>query len=123
MLYKRFAPIFREKQEKHETWEWREAELEEFLLSEITWSHSKTLLLIDALDECSEPDVRRVVGFLESLSIRSIRTNVTLNICLSSRHYPTVSMKRTLKLVVRAERTRSRYICIYVGDQLKKGDR
>jgi hypothetical protein len=33
LLYERFLPHFREKEEKHEKWEWREAELKDFLLS------------------------------------------------------------------------------------------
>lgn len=71
--YDRFVLIFRKKYEMHQGgWEWREPELKEFLLSEIKQHLPKPLvLLVDALDECSEPHVRDVVGFLEELSVKA----------------------------------------------------
>ena len=52
-------------------------ELKNFLLSEMkTCQSTPLLLLIDALDECNESEVREVVVFLESLSINAIDANV-----------------------------------------------
>ncbi|KAL2126832.1 hypothetical protein VTI74DRAFT_150 [Chaetomium olivicolor] len=122
--YERFVPIFRKKKEIHrEDWEWREAELREFLLSEIQGGRSKPLLLlIDALDECSESHVRDIVGFLEELSVTASGAKTTLNICLSSRHYPHISMKRYRELVVEEREEHNEDIATYVRDKLTKRD-
>ncbi|KAH8694325.1 ankyrin repeat-containing domain protein [Phaeosphaeriaceae sp. PMI808] len=123
LLYERFLPRFRDKEKKHEKWKWREAELKDFLLSEIKTPQSKPLLFhIDALDECRESDVREVVEFLEELSINAVEANVTLNICLSSRHYPTISMKKRLEVVVEEKKEHNDDIARYVHDKLKKQD-
>jgi len=58
------------------------------------------LLLIDALDEYDELEVRQVVSFLELLSINAVSAEIPLNICLSSCHYPNIGMKKALELIV-----------------------
>ncbi|KAH6880741.1 ankyrin repeat-containing domain protein [Thelonectria olida] len=118
-MYERFVPLFRENQ-KYGTWEWREAELREFLLSEIEGCQSKLLFLIDALDECSDPEVEKVVSFLELLTAKAVHAGVTLDICLSSRHYPNVSMDRSLELDVDCSDEHDEDIQLYIQDKLKK---
>ncbi|RYP62609.1 hypothetical protein DL771_009652 [Monosporascus sp. 5C6A] len=81
------------------------------------------LLLIDALDECNRPDVEKVVNFLESLSVNAINTKVSLNICLSSRHYPDVNMEKTLELVMEETEEHHGDIAKYVKSSLKGGDK
>ncbi|KAK1241852.1 hypothetical protein MKX07_007675 [Trichoderma sp. CBMAI-0711] len=118
-IYEHFVPMFREKQRKYREWEWRDAELEKFLLSETQRCSRPMLLLIDALDECSESHVRKVVQFLEDLSIK---TNAPLNICLSSRHYPNITMKKHLQLVVETTRQHNEDIAVYVRKRLTYPD-
>ncbi|KAK3946492.1 hypothetical protein QBC32DRAFT_392167 [Pseudoneurospora amorphoporcata] len=87
--YQHFLPLFRRKKQLHIKLEWGEAELQEFLLSEMqTYQGKPLVLLVDALDECSELQVQDVVDFLELLSITYIRHGLNVSICLSSRHYP-----------------------------------
>ncbi|KAN0066790.1 Ankyrin repeat-containing domain protein [Elaphomyces granulatus] len=124
LLYERFLPMFRNNEKKHKAWDWREAELKDFLLLETKTPQTKPLLfLIDALDECSELHVRDVVKFLEDLSINAAGSDVTLNICLSSRHYPTISMKKNLELVVEEKKEHDEDIARYVCDNLTKRDK
>ncbi|RYO79300.1 hypothetical protein DL764_010029 [Monosporascus ibericus] len=120
-LYEHFVPLFRDKQEKHKKWgwEWRQSELKEFLLSEIKqWKSEPLLLLVDALDECNEEDVRAVVEFLERLSINAPDARATLSICLSSRHYPHISMERKLELTVETSKDHGEDIDTYVRETL-----
>ena len=120
MLYEQFVPMY-EKQNayREEGWEWQQSHLKNFILSVVRQRKSKPLLfLVDALDECEDRDVRDVVGFLESLSISAVRAGVTLRICLSSRHYPSVSMKKTLQLVVEMSDDHRQDIATYVGEKL-----
>jgi hypothetical protein len=98
-----FILRFREKQMMHEAGkiEWRISDLRDFIVSEITQRQPRPiLLLIDALDECSDSDVREVVAVLEMLSIKATQSGAILRICLSSRHYPSISMKKQLELIV-----------------------
>jgi len=94
LLRKHFRPMFLDKEKKHgKVWEWQIGELKSFLLSEMKKHQPRPLLLlVDALDECNEPDVREVVSFLELLSVNAINANTCLNIGLSSRHYPHISV-------------------------------
>ncbi|PVH69643.1 hypothetical protein DL98DRAFT_505506, partial [Cadophora sp. DSE1049] len=124
-IFERFIPIFHEKRRKHGAgeWEWRESELKEFILSEIQRHQtSPLLLLVDALDECNESDVRNVVKFLEELSIKAIGAKTTLNICLSSRHYPHISIEKRQELVVEKRREHDDDITKYVRAELTKLD-
>ncbi|KAJ4854325.1 ankyrin repeats (3 copies) domain-containing protein [Trichoderma breve] len=117
--YERFIPLFRDKQQKHTEWAWREPELQNFLLSETQYCPKPLVLFVDALDECSESHVRNLVRFLEDLSVKS---KVILNICLSSRHYPTISMEKHLELVVETTSEHDKDIIKYTGDKLTKID-
>ncbi|KAK4062361.1 hypothetical protein Trihar35433_9182 [Trichoderma harzianum] len=117
--YERFIPLFRNKRQKHTECAWREPELQDFLLSEILVCPKPLVLFVDALDECSESHVRSLVRFLEDLSIKA---KMTLNICLSSRHYPNISMEKHLELVVETTSEHNKDIIKYAGDKLTKID-
>jgi ankyrin repeat protein len=127
-LYERFVPVFREKVQVLEGFErtdveWLEAELVNYLLREIrACTQRPVLLLIDALDECKESEVEKVVEFLELLSLKAIGANVTMNICLSSRHYPNVGIDRALELIVEQREEHRQDIVLYVSHKLKKKD-
>lgn len=122
-LYEAFIPRFRMKERMHKTWEWYEEELKEFLLSNIKLCQPRPLLLLlDALDECNEAEVKRVISFLESLSNNAIDANVSLNICLSSRHYPNIRMQKKLELVIDDRKGHKEDITVYVRDKLPKED-
>ncbi len=75
-------------------------------------------LFIDALNECNEQEVRKVVEFLETLSIIATDADVALNICLFSRYYPHITVKKKLELIVKEEKEHEEDIRIYVQDKL-----
>jgi ankyrin repeat protein len=116
-----FIPTFLIKKTRHRAseWRWKTGELKEFLLMEYQRHHDKpTLLIIDALDECSDSDVQEVVDFLEDLSEYAIQSSSNLRICLSSRHYPTIDMKKKIELVVEQQAKHDRDISRYVQSKL-----
>ena len=125
LLCDRFIPMFLDKQKKHgREWEWQLRELEDFLRSESENARLKPLLLlVDALDECNEPEARRVVEFLESLSINAVKAKTSLNICLSSRHYPTIRMGKALELTVESKEGHDRDIVLYIQGKLRVDDK
>jgi hypothetical protein len=120
-LCERFIPMYLGKQKKHgKEWEWQVGELKSFLLSEMKKFQPKPLLLlVDALDECNESDVREVVSLLESLSVNAVGAKTHLNICLSSRHYPTISVGKKLELIVEEENGHDQDIVKYVQCKLR----
>lgn len=124
-LRRRFYYLFEDKQKKHGTvWEWHIGELKNFLLAEMAVSQGHpVLLLIDALDECNEREVRDVVSFIERLSQAACDAENTLSICLSSRHYPTISIKKSLTMELETQRDHDIDIYKYVVHNLKTSDR
>lgn len=122
-LYQRFLPVFHEKNRLHQKWEWRESELKEFLLSEMQVRQRRPLIILaDALDECNESQVRDVVRFLEQLSIACVINELNVCVCLSSRHYPNITMAKYQKLVVEGMKGHGADIAIYVHDNLTKSN-
>ncbi|KAF3907450.1 hypothetical protein ABW21_db0208293 [Orbilia brochopaga] len=119
-----FLPLFRDKQRKHgNSWEWSEGELESLLIELLPSLTRPALLLVDALDECNEPDARRVVSFLEELSLAGASApQCSMRICLSSRHYPTISMRKMLDLVMDNREGHAQDITTYVRDKLRVQD-
>ncbi|KAL9062649.1 MAG: hypothetical protein Q9157_008738 [Trypethelium eluteriae] len=124
-IHDHFLLRFHEKQMMQEGGrpEWRISDLRDFILSVIKQRRLKsTLLLIDALDECSESDVQDVIEMLEKLSVEAIRSEAELRICLSSRHYPSIDMKKKLELTVENNEQHRRDIIKYVTDQFEIDD-
>jgi ankyrin repeat protein len=124
LLRELFIPMYLDKRKKHQKWEWNEGELKNFLLSESKKCRPKpVVLLVDALDECDEADVRRVVSFLESLSTNAVNAKARFNICLSSRHYPNISMGKNLELIVEDRKEHDEDIARYIQHKLKGKDK
>ncbi|KAI6778040.1 uncharacterized protein J7T54_005827 [Emericellopsis cladophorae] len=106
--------------------DWSFSELRDFLIEVIRWQGTQNggavrrplLLLVDALDECSDDGVRTVVKMLETLSGCAAQANVTLRVCLSSRHYPTITIQKHLPLYVDNADGHSQDIAAYISDTL-----
>ena len=120
-LCRQFLPIFQDKRRKHGTnLQWHLGELRDFFLVLVERKAlPPTLLFIDALDECNDNEVRTVVSFLEDLSIKATKNDVPLNICLSSRHYPHISMKSKIEITVEHQDEHDQDISVYVNDKLR----
>ena len=73
---------------------WMTTEISEFFHSAISSPSSKPMcILIDALDECEEEGVRKIIRKLEE-SLENAHARVFgLKICVSSRYYPHISLR------------------------------
>ncbi|KAF4953747.1 hypothetical protein FGADI_5740 [Fusarium gaditjirri] len=81
-------------------WELREL-MEVFEMSSQLQSWRPTILLLDGLDEGSTEEVRTLVSFFKQhIFTEDPRAMSKLRICLSSRHYPTITMDDCLELFV-----------------------
>jgi hypothetical protein len=74
---------------------------------------------IDALDECDEQQIREMVEFLEHLGSQTARSGRSLRICLSSRHYPHVTIRRGISLNLDGHHGHNRDIAVYIKSALK----
>ncbi|KUL91240.1 hypothetical protein ZTR_01767 [Talaromyces verruculosus] len=120
-FYNAFVLIYRRKGMFPGQWNWRQSELKDFLQSHLKRTKLKLIILVDALDECSRNDIASVVSFLESLSLDAVDAGTNLRICLSSRPYPNVSMKRNLVFALDNNADHDEDIKRYVGAKLKTG--
>lgn len=60
-----------------------------------------------------------MVGFLESLSISAFRGGIPLEICLSSRYYPSIRIDKVVELAVEKSLKHQTDIAKYIGERLR----
>ncbi|KAK1994295.1 hypothetical protein LX36DRAFT_713969 [Colletotrichum falcatum] len=77
---------------------------------------------IDALDECSEEEVREMLGFFEELGKRAALNKALLYACFSSRHYPHIRIDHGVKLTLEAQAGHAKDLEDYVRTKLKSED-
>ncbi|KAK3984172.1 hypothetical protein QBC44DRAFT_375483 [Cladorrhinum sp. PSN332] len=98
--------------------QWTRPELESFLRSIFgDCKPRRTFVFLDALDECDEETVRDVVYLLADIAQLALDRGISLNICLSSRHYPTISIPNCPEIVV--EGSNKADISTYVHNRLR----
>jgi ankyrin repeat protein len=93
------------------------------LLEEAIQSLEKVSIMcfIDALDECDEDEIRDMVQFFEHIGDLSIERGVRLLICFSSRHYPHITIRKGLELVLEGHEGHSQDLASYIETELKIG--
>lgn len=102
----------------HEHITWTITELQEFLVEVcVATKRPELCLVVDALDEGSDSDVRALVSFLEDLS-NFAKNRSPLRMCLSSRHYPHITVRKGLSLVVEEQREHNEDVRTYVRNKL-----
>lgn len=80
---------------------WAEKELRVFFESRLTQQTQKrTFIFIDALDECDERGIRSVAYFWREITKSAYERGIDLNVCLSSRHFPTISLSDCPEIIV-----------------------
>jgi hypothetical protein len=61
---------------------------------ELEQGHCHLTCFIDALDECTEDDVRKLLKSLGHLSYSAQEEGIDLRVCFSSRHYPNITFEK-----------------------------
>jgi ankyrin repeat protein len=74
---------------------------------------------VDALDECTEDDIQEMVSFFEDLCEHSAEKGIQLYVCFASRHYPYISIDRSVSLVLEDQDGHKEDISKYVQKKLK----
>ncbi|KAH0385537.1 purine and uridine phosphorylase, partial [Aureobasidium melanogenum] len=78
---------------------------------------------VDALDECENnvDHVREMVRFFEDLGECALRDNIRFLVCFSSRHYPHITIHKSIELVLEVEAGHSEDITKYIRSRLRIG--
>ena len=75
------------------------------------------MVFVDALDECTDEDVREVVRSFEECALKARKSMSHLDICWSSRHYPHIGVKSCC-FELRMEDQNAPDIASYIEQQL-----
>jgi hypothetical protein len=76
------------------------------------------VLIIDALDECDQKEVRSMTYFLGSFAETTELQGVSLNTCFASRHYPSITVRFCEALVVEQSKGHTQDILMYARDSM-----
>ncbi|MBE3050493.1 hypothetical protein IMZ48_49965, partial [Candidatus Bathyarchaeota archaeon] len=95
---------------------WQEEELRYFLqLVYGDGSAPHTVIFIDALDECGDSHARSLAFEFRKLTMSASEAGVALDVCLSSRLFPSITVGRCLELFM--EHSNSPDIAAYVDER------
>ncbi|KAF1956471.1 HET-domain-containing protein [Byssothecium circinans] len=92
--------------------------LEDSILS---LGQSSVICFIDALDECEEEQVRDMIQFFERIGELAVSSRIQFRVCFSSRHYPHITIKNGLDLVLEGQEGHTQDITNYLESELKIG--
>lgn len=99
---------------------WTEAELKNAFESVIMrQTGRKTTILIDAVDECDSNRVRDITYFWRKITKSAYAARIDLNVCLSSRHFPSVTISDCSEIIM--EQCNSRDIATYLSQRFEVG--
>lgn len=82
---------------------------------------SSVVCFIDALDECEETQVRDMIQFFEHIGNLAVSNDIRFQVCFSSRHYPYITIRHGLELVLEGQEGHTQDITNYVETELKIG--
>jgi ankyrin repeat protein len=80
---------------------------------------SSVVCFIDALDECEEEQVRDMIQFFERIGDLAVLNGIHFQVCFSSRHYPYITIRNGLELVLEGQEGHSQDITNYIKTELK----
>lgn len=82
---------------------------------------SSVVCFIDALDECKEEQVRDMIQFFEHIGDLAVSNGICFQVCLSSRHYPHITIRNGLELILERQEGHSQDIVKYIKTELNIG--
>jgi hypothetical protein len=100
--------------------DWEEAELKTVFQQAIFREKSKKIFIfIDALDECDTARLRNHAYFWRETTSLAYGYNISLNVCISCRHFPLISLSNCPEIIV--ERHNNADIAKYVDQGFSLG--
>ncbi|KAH8703142.1 Pfs, NB-ARC and ankyrin domain protein, partial [Talaromyces proteolyticus] len=101
---------------------WSVEPLKELFIQAIQMLDEVSLVFfIDALDECYEPEIRDMMSFFEEVSDVSSSLQIQFRACFSSRHYPHITIRNGLNIVLENQQGHDNDINEYIIRELRVG--
>ena len=105
-----------------ETYRWEKDDLQNLFIAAIqNLGQLPLMCFIDALDECEEDQIRDLVVFLEHLGRLATSSRIHFYVCLSSRHYPHISIENGVEMTLEDQEDHIRDITKYLNGTLRAG--
>ncbi|KAH8691699.1 hypothetical protein GQ44DRAFT_590981, partial [Phaeosphaeriaceae sp. PMI808] len=82
---------------------------------------SSVVCFIDALDECEDHQIRDMISFFERVGELAVSKGIRFQVCFSSRHYPHITIRKGLGLVLEGQEGHDIDITNYLESELKIG--
>lgn len=106
----------------HTTPTWSMSVLQSLLRSAIRrLKQNRLVCLIDALDECDPNEIREMVYFFEDLQALAASSDAQFHVCFASRHYPHITVRKGLHLILDNQEGHEDDIADYIQDKLNIG--
>ena len=105
-----------------ETFDWQINSLQILFAAAIRRLGERHLIcFIDALDESDEDQIRDLVVFLEALGRPAAGSPANFRVCLSSRHYPHISIGNAIEMTLEGQEGHDQDIANFLSSELKAG--
>jgi ankyrin repeat protein len=103
--------------------QWSMEKLKDVLRSALKRVQNRQVVCyIDALDECDEDEIRDMISYFLDLTDETAKAGVHMRICLSSRHYPHITIRRGLSFKLERQKEHQEDIANYIASELAIGD-
>jgi hypothetical protein len=89
------------------------------VLQVVDWHN--IMIVIDALDECDEDEVREMIELFEQVGENAISSCKAFHVLFSSRHYPHITIQRSVQMILEDQNDHSKDIEKYIASELKVG--
>ena len=105
-----------------ETYRWEKDDLQNLFAAAVeSLGQRRLMCFIDALDECEEDQIRDLVAFLEHLGRLATSSGIHFYVCLSSRHYPHISIENGIEMTLEDQEDHVHDITKYLNGTLRAG--
>ncbi|KAL7973660.1 hypothetical protein HDV63DRAFT_413759 [Trichoderma sp. SZMC 28014] len=99
---------------------WQDASLKQTLGHAVQKLGCRSLtIFVDALDECNQDQVTDMISFFEELCDGTNKRQLSLRVCFSSRHYPTVTIQQGIEVILEEESGHTDDIKQYIKSKLR----
>ncbi|OBT77481.1 hypothetical protein VF21_05279 [Pseudogymnoascus sp. 05NY08] len=114
------SQLFSSKIKHGEVYEWNIRELQAILITIMKRPQEYPVMwFIDALDQCNDDEVLKLVKFLENIGQIAVLSGSSLHICLSTRHYPNIPIQRGIQLTLEKQYGHDQDIMTYIDSEFR----
>lgn len=112
--------LFSSKIKHGQVYEWNIGELQAILITMMKGAREYPVIwFIDALDECKADEVLKLVKFFENIGHTAVSSRSSLRICLSTRHYPNIPIRRGIQLTLEEQDGHDQDIVTYIDSEFR----